>query len=115
MAPDALAYFYYWAQPLNGPSHARFEGLQGPDAAQEAFRTAAGLNFPRMGSFSFDYGNSHWLILDSNPYAEWTDPKLRRWIADDLASTTATWNLSAFTTQASIHRRRIATNSTCAC
>jgi len=96
MAPDALAYFYYWAQPLNGPSHASFEGLLGPDAAQEAFSAAAGLNFPRMANFSFDYGNSHWLILDSNPYADWTDPKLRRWIADDLAATTATWKFVGF-------------------
>ncbi len=94
--PDGLAYFYYWAQPLNGPAHSSFEGLEGPSAALEAFRTAAGSNFSRMANFSFDYGNSHWLILDSNPYAEWTDPKLRRWIADDLASTTATWKFVGF-------------------
>lgn len=95
-APDALAYFYYWAQPLNGPRHASFDALTGPEAAQTAFREAAGENFPRMLNFSFDYGNSHWLVLDSNPYANWTDPALRKWIADDLASTTATWKFVGF-------------------
>jgi hypothetical protein len=95
-APDALAYFYYWAQPLNGPTHPSFEALKGPDAALNAFREAAGDNFPRMSNFSFDYGNSHWLILDSNPYADWTDPALRKWIADDLAATKATWKFVGF-------------------
>ncbi|HUA86568.1 MAG TPA: metallophosphoesterase [Bryobacteraceae bacterium] len=95
-APDALAYFYYWAQPLNGPSHSSFDALSGPEGAQNAFRSAADVNFPRMANFSFDYGNSHWLILDSNPYAEWTDPALRRWVADDLAATRATWKFVGF-------------------
>lgn len=94
--PDALAYYYYWAQPLNGPMHSSFGDLKGPDAAVGAFRDAAGDNFPRMSNFSFDYGNSHWLILDTNPYAEWTDPRLRKWIADDLAATKATWKFVGF-------------------
>jgi acid phosphatase type 7 len=95
-AADALAYFYYWAQPLNGPSQTSFDGLKGPEDLQNAFRAAAEVNFPRMSNFSFDYGNSHWLILDSNPYAEWTDPALRRWIASDLAATHATWKFVGF-------------------
>jgi predicted phosphodiesterase len=95
-APDSLAYYYYWAQPLNGPMHSSFGALSGPDAAQSAFRDAAGDNFPRMSNFSFDYGNSHWLILDTNPYADWTDARLRRWIADDLAATKATWKFVGF-------------------
>jgi predicted phosphodiesterase len=96
MTPDGLAYFYYWAQPLNGPSHSSFEQLKGDDSAQSAFRAAAGVNFPRMANFSFDYGNSHWLVLDSNTYGEWTDPTLRKWIADDLAATKATWKFVGF-------------------
>ena len=96
MTPDALAYYYYWAQPLNGPLHSSFGELKGPDDAQAAFRDAAADNFPRMSNFSFDYGNSHWLILDTNPYAEWTDPRLRKWIADDLAATKATWKFVGF-------------------
>ena len=95
-ATDGLAYYYYWAQPLNGPLHSSFAGLEGSDAAKAAFTDAAADNFPRMSNFSFDYGNSHWLILDTNPYAEWTDPRLRKWIADDLAATKATWKFVGF-------------------
>ena len=29
-----------------------------------------------MTNFSFDYGNSHWLVLDSNPYVDLTGPEL---------------------------------------
>lgn len=94
--PDGLAYYYYWAQPLNGPMHSSFGTLTGADTDQGAFRDAAAENFPRMSNFSFDYGNSHWLVLDTNTYAEWTDPKLRQWIADDLASTKATWKFVGF-------------------
>jgi acid phosphatase type 7 len=95
-APDAMAYFYYWAQPLNGPTHPSFETLKGNDSNLAAFRSAAGANYPRMLNFSFDYGNSHWVILDSNAYAEWTDASLRRWIAHDFASSKATWKFVGF-------------------
>jgi predicted phosphodiesterase len=95
-APDSLAYYYYWAQPLNGPMHPTLGNLAGSAAAQNAFREAAGDNFPRMSNFSFDYGNTHWLVLDTNPYVDWTSPDLRKWIADDLASTKATWKFVGF-------------------
>ncbi len=95
-APDGLAYFYYWAQPLNGPSDAAFSTLKGPEASIKAFLEGAADNFPRMANFSFDYGNSHWLVLDSNPYVDWTSPELRKWVAADLASTKATWKFVGF-------------------
>src|SRR5205814_345473 len=68
------------------------------DAANvAAFRDAAGPNFPRMTNFSFDYGNSHWLILDSNPYVDFTGPELTRWVDEDLkAAKSATWKFVAF-------------------
>jgi hypothetical protein len=31
-----------------------------------------------------------------NPYADWTDSGLRKWIADDLAATKATWKFVGF-------------------
>ena len=40
-----------------------------------------------MSNYSFDYANSHWLVLDANPYMNWTDQSLRNWVADDLAKT----------------------------
>jgi len=95
--PDALAYFYYWRLPMNGVDHPAFGNLAGPEATQAAFREAAGVRFPKLVNFSYDYGNSHWLVLDSNPYADWSDPALRKWVADDLAAAKgATWRFVGF-------------------
>ena len=93
--PDALAYFYYWTQPLNGLPVP--ETLQGEPAALDAFRKAAGPNFPRMVNFSFDYGNSHWVVLDSNPYVDAAAPELTKWVEDDFkAAKDARWKFVAF-------------------
>ena len=88
-APDLMAYFYFWSQPLNGPipgpKTELSPPLRGPEARLKAFREAAGPNYPRMANFSFDYGDVHWTVLDSNPYANWSDVDLRVWVAEDLA------------------------------
>lgn len=101
--PDGLAYFYYWAQPLNGPlGQAGDHGaplLKGSAARTEAFLEAAGLAYPRMANFSFDRGGVHWTILDTNTYTDWTDPALRGWLEADLASPAArraNWRVVAF-------------------
>jgi len=99
--PDGLAYFYYWQQPLNGPTgeegSAHVPALSGSDANKKAFLGAAGDAYPRMANFSFDYGNAHWTVLDSNPYVDWTDQGLRAWVERDLASAKgATWRFVAF-------------------
>ena len=98
--PDGLAYFCYWDQPLNGPTGQ--EGgplhplLYGPEANRTAFLQAAGPAYPRMTNFSFDYGNAHWMVLDSNAYVDWTDPGLRAWVERDLAAAKdATWRFVA--------------------
>jgi len=98
--PDGLAYFLYWAQPLNGPlgaeGSAHVPVLKGPESHRRAFQEAAGPMYPRMGNFSFDYGNAHWLVLDANPYVDWTDRDLRAWVERDLsAARSATWRFVA--------------------
>ena len=99
--PDGLAYFYYWYQPLNGPT-GKIGGplvapLRGPEANVRAFTDAAGSAFPRMANFSFDFGNAHWTVLDSNPTVDWTDHELQAWVAADLAAAkTATWRFVSF-------------------
>ncbi len=100
-APDGMAYYYYWSQPLNGPVETPAPGktvtLAGSPPAQKAFRDAAQASYPRMANFSFDYGNAHWTILDSNPYVDWTNPDLRAWVTNDLANAQATtWRFVAF-------------------
>jgi hypothetical protein len=88
--PDALAYFLYWDQPLNGPvaragdtmtSHV----LTGDPAWHPFFLAGAQARYPRMANFSFDYGNTHWTVLDANKYMDWNQPSLREWVAKDLA------------------------------
>ncbi len=99
---DALAYFLYWDQPLNGfvpspSSHAAVHRLDGNQEAQPAFLAAASPRYPLMENFSFDYGNSHWTVIDSNPYLDWTNTELRDWVAKDLAGArSATWRFVAF-------------------
>jgi hypothetical protein len=100
--PDALAYFLYWDQPLNGPdtpagtpntSHE----LKGSEEARNVFEAGAKPRYPRMANFSFDYGNSHWVVLDSNAYMDWNNPTLREWLEKDLAkSKSADFRFVAF-------------------
>lgn len=98
--PDALAYFLYWDQPLNGPAatepKTRHE-LGGNADGEAAFRAAAAPRYPGMANFSFDYGNVHWTVLDSNSYMDWTNPALKKWLTSDLAAAhSATWRFVAF-------------------
>lgn len=64
---------------------------------KEEFLAAAGPRYPRMANFSFDYGNSHWTVLDANTYMDWNDATLRDWLTKDLAAAqSATWRIVAF-------------------
>jgi hypothetical protein len=99
--PDALAYFLYWDQPRNGPADngAGVLGppLTGPSANKQAFHTASAGSYPRMANFSFEYGNTHWLVLDSNPYVDWTNREIRAWVERDLSGAEAAlWRFVAF-------------------
>jgi len=99
--PDGLAYFYYWSQPLNGPvgraGDPSAPPAKGEEADRQAFLSAAGANFPRMASFSFDYGNAHWVAIDSNRTVDWRDPALRDWLINDLKNAQkAAWRFVGF-------------------
>ncbi|HEX6847001.1 MAG TPA: metallophosphoesterase family protein [Chitinophagaceae bacterium] len=94
--PDALAYYHFWDQPSNGPGGkeggAFVPTLNGSEANKKAFYEGAGEKYPRMTNFSFDHGNAHWTIIDSNPYVDWSDSTLRDWLTKDLAAAAdATW------------------------
>lgn len=99
--PDALAYFLVWSVPLNGPltaaGSAHSPALRGSEARRQAFLDVAGPAYPRMANYSFDYGDAHWAVLDTNPYADWSDPSLRAWLEADLAAAQDTpWRFVAF-------------------
>jgi hypothetical protein len=90
--PDALGFYTAMHLPLNGPeSPVHSTPIQGPIERIDTFRAAAGLRFPRMANYSFDYGDAHFLCLDSNLYIDPNEPSLRAWIETDLSSTDAMW------------------------
>lgn len=101
--PDALAYFYYWRSPLNGPLATEggplVPNLTASADNRAAFQSAAGDAYLKMANYSFDYGNAHWVIIDSNPYVDFADKTLADWVAADLASPAAqkaTWRFVMF-------------------
>jgi len=99
--PDALAYYYYWKQPLNGPIFQEgtsvLPNLIGTEENKKAFLSAAGESYPRMTQFSFEYGNAHWLILDADNYVDFTDKTLLDWIKEDLNKAQASeWRFVLF-------------------
>ncbi|MDP1831617.1 MAG: metallophosphoesterase [Geothrix sp.] len=96
--PDAPAYFAYWSLPLNGPALKAGEANAAPVVAgvHDAVVAASGPAFPRMASFSFDYGKVHWTVLDSNVYTDWESPALKAWLEADLkAAKGAAWRIVA--------------------
>jgi acid phosphatase type 7 len=99
--PDALAYYLVWSQPLNGPltnkAGANVPKIMGSSENISHFLQGAENKFPRMGNYSFDYGNSHWLVLDANHYMDWTNKALRDWVTADLENAKqAKWKFVCF-------------------
>lgn len=95
--PDALAYYHFWDQPLNGPvgieGGAFVPNLKGSEANKKAFYEGAGSRYPTMANFSFNYGNAHWTVLDADTYVDWTNKELTDWVTKDLAdSKDAIWH-----------------------
>jgi predicted phosphodiesterase len=99
--PDALAYYYFWAQPLNGPTITDFASAYPSFKSNEvnklAFLNAAGNAYPKMNHFSYDYGNAHWLVIDADNYVDWTNQQLLEWVKKDLKNAAhATWRFVMF-------------------
>jgi hypothetical protein len=98
---DLLGYYLFWRLPMNGPSEKELgtnaPQLKGKKKAISRFRKAAGERFPRMSMYSYDWGNSHWLMLDGNAYMDWTDKALQDWVDRDLAAAAgSTWKFVCF-------------------
>jgi hypothetical protein len=99
--PDALAYYLFWDQPLNGPAgkegSAAVPILNGTESIKKSFMETAGDAYPKMTNFSYNYGKTHWTILDANPYVDWTDSGLLKWVMNDLAGAKdASWRFVVF-------------------
>jgi len=86
--PSALSYYYFWEQPLNGPflkeGSSAVPVLIGSDENKNAFYKAAGMAYPSMTNFSYNYANAHWTVIDADNYVDWTDTTLLNWVKNDL-------------------------------
>ncbi len=96
-SPDALGFYTNMYLPLNGPATPpQIMPTVGDPARIADFTAAAGDRFPRMGNYSFDVGDAHFLCLDSNTYVDPTDQGWRTYIDADLAGTTALWKFVVY-------------------
>jgi 3',5'-cyclic AMP phosphodiesterase CpdA len=98
---DAMAYFLFWDQPLNGFGTKYGEKnttpITGAENKQILFKKSVGDAYPQMANFSFNYGNAHWTVLDGNYYMDWSDEKTRKWLIEDLKKAqSATWRFVTF-------------------
>jgi hypothetical protein len=93
---DALGYFTNMHLPGNGPIATYPTPLAGPAEAINTFKANAGDRYPRQSNYSFDYGDAHFLCLDSNVYVDPTDPALQDWIEKDLTATDAAWKIVVY-------------------
>jgi len=99
--PDALAYYHYFSQPLNGlignEGGALLPTLKGSEENKQAFLMGAGNHYPQMTNYSFDYSNAHWTVIDANTYMDWTNTDLLAWLKKDLEdSKNADWHFVMF-------------------
>ena len=55
------------------------------------------VSFPEPENYySFDYGNAHFTIIDSNQWLDKPDTEQYEWLEEDLKSTSATWKFVFF-------------------
>lgn len=96
-ARDLLAYYTAMHLPLNGPLPAPSPTptLGDPKIVGD-FQQCAGSRFPTMANYSFDYGDAHFLCLDSNVYIDPTSSALQSWIESDLKATDALWKFVVY-------------------
>ncbi|MEZ0326334.1 MAG: metallophosphoesterase [Fimbriimonas sp.] len=91
---DGLAFYAYWLTPDSGPKMPL--KIKGTPAQVNALNEASGGKLGRIGNYSFSYGNSRWVILDSNVYVDWQHPAMREWLEGELQkSQSATWSFVA--------------------
>jgi hypothetical protein len=46
--------------------------------------------------YSFDYGDTHWTVLDGNYYMDYTNEKTRDWVRNDLNKANSKWKIVTF-------------------
>ncbi len=92
---DSLAYYTAMHLPQNGPAPSPTP-LLGDAKLIADFQACAGTRYPNMANYSFDYGDAHFLCLDSNDYIDPRLPALHDWINADLRGTDARWKFVVY-------------------
>jgi hypothetical protein len=95
--PDALAAYYFFAPPKGGPGEGPWITPLGKDESVAArFRARAADSYPNLDAYSFDYGPAHFVVFNDNKPMKIDAPAFRKWLTDDLKSTTARWKFVCF-------------------
>ncbi len=96
---DALGYFYFFDEPLNGPvlKSNPWLSVKGSASAKQAILAHSMHRFPGMANYSFDWGFAHILVLDANPYQDWSDKVLLDFVEKDLKkASTQPWKFVCY-------------------
>jgi hypothetical protein len=95
--PDALGIYYFFHPPRNGPGVGPWATPLGSDKAAAArFRAACAESYPALDAYSFDSGPVHVLVLNSNLSGSVEQPKLRKWVEEDLKGAAARWKVVCY-------------------
>jgi len=94
--PDALAVYYFFHVPRNGPGEGPWATPIGIDEAAKKFRANSWGNYPAIDAYSFDYGPAHFAIINDNARLAINDPSFVKWLRADLLATTAKWKFVCY-------------------
>jgi predicted phosphodiesterase len=95
--PDALAAYYFFHVPRNGPGEGPWATPLGTEtAAVRKFRAQSWNNYPSLDAYSFDYGPAHFAIINDNGKMDITNPAFTKWLRADLLGSTAKWKFVCY-------------------
>lgn len=94
--PDSLGYYTCMHLPQNGPIPTQPTPTVGKAPVMDIFTKSAGSRFPKQANYSYDYGDAHFLCLDSNIYVDPNDKSLQDWITEDLSQSGAAWKFVVY-------------------
>jgi acid phosphatase type 7 len=94
--PDALAVYYFFHVPKNGPGDGPWATPLGSDVAAKMFRANSWGNYPAIDAYSFDYGPAHFTIINDNTRLAIDNPSFMKWLRADLLGTAAKWKFVCY-------------------
>jgi acid phosphatase type 7 len=91
---DLFGFYEFWKNPDNGPrlSKESRKRLLKRRKGRSLFNRF-GKHFAALTNYSFDWANSHWVVLDANKFMDWTLSELREWLEDDLRQSNAEFKI----------------------